>query len=108
MSSYGIKEPSAARFFRHVPRFLDVLTFYTIGKEEVRAWTMRRGSTAVKAAGAIHSDIEKGFIRAEVVPCEEILRLGQLQKAKDAGAIRLEGKDYVVQDGDVIYFRFAQ
>jgi GTP-binding protein YchF len=108
MSSYGIKEPSAARFFRQVPRFLDVLTFYTIGKEEVRAWTMRRGSTAVKAAGAIHSDIEKGFIRAEVVPCEEILRLGQLQKAKDAGAIRLEGKDYVVQDGDVIYFRFAQ
>ena len=62
----------------------------------------------MKAAGAIHSDIEKGFIRAEVVACEEVLRLGSLQKAKDAGAIRLEGKDYVVQDGDVIYFRFAQ
>ena len=108
MSSYGIREPSAARFFRQVPRFLDVLTFFTIGKEEVRAWTVRRGSTAVKAAGAIHSDIEKGFIRAEVVPCEEILRLGPLQKARDAGAIRLEGKDYVVRDGDIIYFRFAQ
>jgi len=108
MSSYGIREPSAARFFRQVPRFLDLLTFFTIGKDEVRAWTIQRGSTAVKAAGAIHSDIEKGFIRAEVVPCEEILRLGHLQKARDAGAIRLEGKDYVVQDGDVIYFRFAQ
>jgi len=108
MSSYGIREPSAARFFRQVPRFLDVLTFFTIGKEEVRAWTVRRGSTAMKAAGAIHSDIEKGFIRAEVVPCEEILRLGPLQKVRDAGAMRLEGKDYVVRDGDVIYFRFAQ
>jgi GTP-binding protein YchF len=108
MSSYGIREPSAARFFRQVPRFLDVLTFFTIGKDEVRAWTVRRGSTAVKAAGAIHSDIEKGFIRAEVVPCEEILRLGPLQKVRDAGAMRLEGKDYVVRDGDVIYFRFAQ
>lgn len=108
MSGYGIKEPSDARFFRQVPRFLDVLTFFTIGKEEVRAWTVRRGSTAVKAAGAIHSDIEKGFIRAEVVPCEEVLRLGSLQKARDAGAIRLEGKNYVVRDGDVIYFRFTQ
>ena len=108
MSGYGIKELSDARFFRQVPRFLDVLTFFTIGKEEVRAWTVRRGSTAVKAAGAIHSDIEKGFIRAEVVPCEEVLRLGPLQKARDVGAIRLEGKDYVVRDGDVIYFRFTQ
>jgi len=108
MSGYGIKEPSAAGFFRKVPSFLEVLTFFTIGKEEVRAWTVHRGSTAVKAAGAIHSDIEKGFIRAEVVPCEEVLRLGSLQKARDAGAIRLEGKDYVVRDGDVIYFRFAQ
>ena len=107
MSGYGIKEPSAAGFFRKVPSFLEVLTFFTIGKEEVRAWTMRRGSTAVKAAGTIHSDIEKGFIRAEVVPCDEILRLGPLQKVRDAGAVRLEGKDYVVRDGDVIYFRFA-
>jgi len=108
MSGYGITEPSAARFFRQVPFFLGRLTFFTIGKEEVRAWTVRRGSTAVKAAGAIHSDIEKGFIRAEVVPCEEVIRLGPLQKARDVGAIRLEGKDYVVRDGDVIYFRFTQ
>ncbi len=107
MAGYGLCGPSAARFYGQVVPWLDRVTFFTVGKDEVRAWTVRRGSTALKAAGAIHSDIEKGFIRAEVIPSEDFLKLGSLQHAKDAGAIRLEGKDYVVRDGDVIYFRFA-
>jgi hypothetical protein len=78
-----------------------------VGKDEVRAWTVGKDTTAAEAAGAIHSDIAKGFIRAEVVASEELLRHGTLAHAKEAGAIRLEGKDYVVKDGDVVYFRFA-
>ena len=107
MAGYGLKEPSAARFFALAVPFLGRISFFTVGKDEVRAWTVRKDSTAVKAAGAIHSDIEKGFIRAEVISSDDMLRLGSLQHAKDAGAIRLEGKEYVVRDGDVIYFRFA-
>ncbi len=107
-AEFGLTEPGAAKFFRALPRFLDVLFFYTVGKDEVRAWPLRRGASAVTAAGAIHSDIEKGFIRAEVIAWDELVRRGSLQKARDAGAIRLEGKDYVVRDGDVVYFRFAQ
>jgi ribosome-binding ATPase YchF (GTP1/OBG family) len=107
MSGYGLREPSSARFYAQAISFLDRISFFTVGKDEVRAWTVRTGSTALKAAGAIHSDIEKGFIRAEVMASNELIRLGSLQHAKDAGAIRLEGKEYVVQDGDVIYFRFA-
>jgi GTP-binding protein YchF len=108
MAEYGLREPSACRFYARALPFLDLVPFFTIGKDEVRAWTIKRGSTAQRAAGAIHSDIEKGFIRAEVIGAEALLALGSLQQAKDTGAVRLEGKDYVVQDGDVIYFRFAQ
>jgi ribosome-binding ATPase len=108
MDCYGLREPSAGRFFRKLPGVLGVLSFYTIGKDEVRAWMIGRGSTAVKAAGAIHSDIEKGFIRAEVIPQENLLQFGSFARAREAGAIRLEGRDYVVRDGDVLYFRFAQ
>jgi ribosome-binding ATPase len=107
-AEFGLTEPGAAKFFQALPRFLDVLFFYTVGKEEIRAWSLRKGASAVTAAGAIHSDIEKGFIRAEVIAWNELVRRGSLQKARDAGAIRLEGKDYVVRDGDVVYFRFAQ
>jgi len=107
MAGYGLREPSASRFFARAVPFLGRITFFTVGKDEVRAWTVAQGSTAARAAGAIHSDIERGFVRAEVVPSDELLRLGSLQHAKDAGAIRLEGKDYVVRDGDVVYFRFA-
>ena len=107
-AGYGLGEPGAAKFFRELPGFLGILTFYTVGKDEVRAWSLRKGASAVTAAGAIHSDIEKGFIRAEVIAWDELVRRGSLQKARDAGAIRLEGKDYVVRDGDVVYFRFAQ
>jgi GTP-binding protein YchF len=107
MAEYGLEEMSAPLFARQAAAFLGRITFYTVGKDEVRAWTVRKGAPAVEAAAAIHSDIAKGFIRAEVVAAEELFRHGTLHQAKEAGAIRLEGKDTVVQDGDVIYFRFA-
>lgn len=107
-AEYGLGEPGADRLLRALPELLGLLMFYTVGKDEVRAWPLRKGSTALAAAGVIHSDIEKGFIRAEVLPWDELLRSGSVPKAKEAGAVRLEGRDYVVRDGDVIYFRFAQ
>ena len=107
MAEYGLAELSAPLFAAQASAFLDRISFITVGKDEVRAWTVKKGSTALEAAGAIHSDIAKGFIRAEVVPAEELLRHGTLAHAKEAGAIRLEGKDYIVRDGDVVYFRFA-
>jgi ribosome-binding ATPase len=107
MTEYGLSELSAPHFAGQAAAFLDRISFFTVGKDEVRAWTVRKGASALEAAGAIHSDIAKGFVRAEVVPAEELLRHGTLQHAKEAGAIRLEGKEYVVRDGDVIYFRFA-
>ncbi len=107
MAEYGLAEMSAPLFTRQAASFLDRISFFTVGKDEVRAWTVRRDASAAEAAAAIHSDIARGFIRAEVVSAEELLRHGTLPQAKEAGAIRLEGKDYVVRDGDVIYFRFA-
>ncbi len=108
MTAYGLADLSAPRFLGQLLAGLDHITFFTVGKDEVRAWPVRCETPAQKAAGAIHSDLEKGFIRAEVVPWQELVTLGSLPKAKDAGAIRLEGKDYPVRDGDVIYFRFGQ
>ena len=107
MAEYGLEAPSAPLFAAGAAAFLDRVSFFTVGKDEVRAWTVRKDAAALEAAGAIHSDIAKGFIRAEVIAAEELLRHGTLQHAKDAGAIRLEGKDHIVRDGDVIYFRFA-
>jgi GTP-binding protein YchF len=107
MAEYGLAEMSAPLLARQAVGFLDRVTFYTVGKDEVRAWTVRRDAPAVEAAAAIHSDIARGFVRAEVVPAEELFKHGTLHQAKEAGAVRLEGKDYVVRDGDVIYFRFA-
>jgi len=106
-AEYGLTDPTPGRFFPASLRVIDLIFFYTVGKDEVRAWPLRRNSSAVKAAGSIHTDIERGFIRAEVIPAETLFGFGSLQAAKDQGAIRLEGKDYVVRDGDVIYFRFA-
>jgi hypothetical protein len=107
MAEYGLAGLSAPLFAGQAAAFLDRISFFTVGKDEVRAWTVGNDATAAEAAGAIHSDIAKGFIRAEVVASEELLRHGTLAHAKEAGAIRLEGKDYVVRDGDVVYFRFA-
>ena len=107
LAEYGLAEPTPARFFRAVVGLMNLVFFYTVGKDEVRAWPVRRHSPALRAAGAIHTDIEKGFIRAEVVTSDDLFRHGSWQAAKDKGALRLEGREYVVQDGDVIFFRFA-
>jgi len=106
-AEYGLAEMSAPLFTGQAAAFLDRITFITIGKDEVRAWAVRKDAPAAEAAAAIHSDIAKGFIRAEVISAGDLVRHGTLHQAKEAGAIRLEGKEYVVKDGDVIYFRFA-
>src|SRR5215510_4657642 len=102
----GLKETARARFIRACYHLLDFISFFTTGEDEVKAWTIRRGTPARKAAGKIHSDIERGFIRAEVVTYEEFIALGSEVKCKEAGKLRLEGKDYTVQDGDIVHFRF--
>ncbi len=107
MAEFGLGQTIPTRFFQAVPRLLGLVTFFTVGKDEVRAWMVRAGCHAQAAAGAIHSDIERGFVRAEVIPDKDLLAAGSLQAAKDKGGIRLEGKDYPVRDGDVIYFRFC-
>jgi hypothetical protein len=103
----GIAEPARARFIQASYALLSLISFLTVGEDEVRAWPIRRGTAAVRAAGKIHSDIERGFIRAEVIRYEDLLRHGSEAKCRDAGALRAEGRDYLVQDGDVIHFRFA-
>jgi len=106
-SEYGLRELTPPRFFSVLWGLLDQISFYTIGKDEVRAWPVRRETPAIRAAGAIHTDIEHGFIRAEVIGFEDLAAEGSWQLAKDKGRIRLEGKDYPVRDGDVVFFRFA-
>jgi ribosome-binding ATPase len=106
LADLGIAEPSLDRVTRASYDLLGVISFFTVGEDEVRAWTIRRGTRAREAAGAIHSDIERGFIRAEVVPCDDLIRLKTLAASRDAGLLRLEGKEYVVKDGDVVHFRF--
>ena len=81
-------------------------TFFTFNEKEVRAWTVRAGDTAVKAAGTIHADFERGFIKAEVVSCADLVQQGSIGRARETGHYRIEGRDYVVRDGDVILFRF--
>lgn len=106
LADLGLAEPSLDRVTRASYDLLGVISFFTVGEDEVRAWTIRRGTRAREAAGAIHSDIERGFIRAEVVPCDDLIRLKTLAACRDAGLLRLEGKEYVVKDGDVVHFRF--
>jgi len=107
LASYGLKEPGLNRLIHATYDLMGLCSFFTAGEPEVRAWTIRKGSTAVKAAGEIHSDIEKGFIRAEVVRCEDLLAAGSIAAAKEKAQVRLEGKEYVVQEGDVILFRHS-
>ena len=102
----GLAESARDRFIRASYALLDLMSFLTSGEDEVRAWTIRRGDTAQIAAGKIHSDIARGFIRAEVVPFADLVELGSEARCREAGKLRLEGKDYVVADGDVIHFRF--
>jgi GTP-binding protein YchF len=106
MAEYGITELGLERVIRLSYDLLGLISFFTVGPDEVRAWTIQRGATAYEAAGEIHSDLQKGFIRAEVIPCEELIALGGLNEAKTKGRLRLEGKEYVVQDGEIVHIRF--
>jgi hypothetical protein len=107
LASYGLKEPGLNRLIRATYDLMGLIQYFTAGEPEVRAWTIRKGSNAVKAAGEIHSDIEKGFIRAEVVSCKDLLASGSIALAKEKAQVRLEGKEYIVQEGDVILFRHS-
>jgi GTP-binding protein YchF len=106
LDDMGMDEPGLNRFIRAAYKLLGLETFFTAGPKEVRAWTLHVGQTASQAAGTIHTDFERGFIRAEVIGYEDYVASGGEQGAKAAGKMRLEGRDYVVQDSDVIYFRF--
>ena len=106
LSELGLKESGLAGVIRAGYALLDLLTFFTAGEKEVRAWTVTRGATAPQAAGKIHTDFERGFIRAEVTAFEEFIKCGGENGAKEAGKLRLEGKDYITQEGDVMHFRF--
>ncbi|GEA18211.1 redox-regulated ATPase YchF [Moorella sp. E306M] len=106
LKEMGITEPGIDRLARAIYRRLGLISFLTAGEDEVRAWTIKEGTTARAAAGKIHSDIERGFIRAEVVSFSDLARLGDMNKVKENGLARLEGKEYIVQDGDIINFRF--
>ncbi|MFN4071455.1 MAG: DUF933 domain-containing protein, partial [Thermus caldifontis] len=106
LAAYGLRESGLQRLAQAGYRALGLITFFTAGEKEVRAWTVRRGTKAPEAAGEIHSDMEKGFIRAEVIPWEKLVEAGGWARAKERGWVRLEGKDYLVQDGDVLYILF--
>ncbi len=106
LDDLSLEEPGLDRVIQAGYRLLGLQTFFTAGEKEVRAWTVRRGATAPQAAGEIHTDFEKGFIRAEVIAFEDYIRGRGEQGAKEAGRLRLEGKEYVVQEGDVMHFRF--
>lgn len=106
LKDLGITEPGLNRVIREAYRLLGYVTFFTAGEVEVRAWNIVNGASAPQAAGAIHSDIERGFIRAEVTPFAAVEEFGTQKKAQEAGKMRLEGKEYIMQDGDVVYFRF--
>ena len=106
LAEAGLDEPSGVRVVGAGYGLLGLISFFTVGDDEVRAWTIRRGSVAVKAAGAVHSDIERGFIRAEVVDWAELIDAGSLAVCRERGTLRLEGKGYGVQDGEVVHFRF--
>ncbi|MGM0480287.1 MAG: redox-regulated ATPase YchF [Bacteroidota bacterium] len=106
LEELGLEEPGVHRLIRTAYKLLDLDTYFTAGEKEVRAWTIKKGSTAPQAAGVIHTDFEKGFIRAEVMKYADFVELGSENAVKDAGKFNVEGKEYVVQDGDVMHFRF--
>jgi ribosome-binding ATPase YchF (GTP1/OBG family) len=107
LAEYGLAQSGIARVAAAAYQLLNLVSFFTVGEDEVRAWTINAATPAKKAAGKIHSDMERGFIRAEVIHYEEFMALGaSLKTAREQGKLRLEGKDYLVQDGDIINFRF--
>ncbi|OQD42921.1 redox-regulated ATPase YchF [Croceivirga radicis] len=106
LEDLGLTEPGAAKLIRGAYKLLDLETYFTAGVKEVRAWTIPVGATAPQAAGVIHTDFEKGFIRAEVIAYDDYVQFGSESKVKEAGKMRVEGKEYIVKDGDVMHFRF--
>jgi ribosome-binding ATPase YchF (GTP1/OBG family) len=106
MAEYGVSELGLDRVIHLSYQLMGLHSFFTVGEDEVRAWTIPVGATALEAAGAIHTDLAKGFIRAEVVPYKELVELGGLPQARTAGKLRQEGKTYIVQDGDVVHVKF--
>ncbi len=107
LAEFDIPEPGLSRIIRLSYKLLRVHSFFTVGEDEVRAWTIPVGATAVEAAAAIHTDLARGFIRAEVVRFEDLMDAGSMAEARKRGTLRLEGKEYVVQDGDIVHIRFA-
>jgi GTP-binding protein YchF len=107
LEEFGVEEPGLETVIGACYRALDLITFLTTGDDETRAWEVRRGAKAPEAAGVIHTDLERGFIRAEVIGYDELVAAGSMGAAKTAGKIRVEGKDYVVQEGDILHVRFA-
>jgi len=106
LSDLGLTESGVAKLINAAYRLLKLQTYFTAGVKEVRAWTIHQGMTAPQAAGVIHTDFEKGFIRAEVIRYNDFVELGSEQACKDAGKLSVEGKEYIVGDGDVMHFRF--
>jgi len=107
LDEFGVHEPGLDGVVHASYRALDLITFLTTGEDETRAWEVRRGAKAPEAAGTIHTDLERGFIRAEVISFDDLVAAGSMEAAKHKGLIRVEGKDYVVQEGDVMHVRFA-
>ncbi len=107
MQEFGIDEPSLNRMIRLSYDLLNLQSFFTVGEDECRAWTVHRGASAYELAGEIHSDLQRGFIRAEVIAYDDLIELGGLAEARNKGKLRLEGKEYVVQDGDIVHVRFS-
>ncbi len=107
LASYGLKESAIARLIRSSYRLLGLISFFTVGEDECRAWTIHEGMTALDAAGEIHSDIQRGFIRAEVIPYQDLIDAGSFAEARGRGSLRLEGKDYIVHDGEIVHFRHS-
>ena len=106
LADIGLAEAGVSRLVRSAYKLLNLQTYFTAGVKEVRAWTINVGSTAPQAAGVIHTDFEKGFIRAETISYEDYVAFGSEAKVKEAGKMRVEGKEYIVKDGDVMHFRF--
>jgi ribosome-binding ATPase YchF (GTP1/OBG family) len=107
LEEFGVREPGLERVIAASYRALDLITFLTTGEDETRAWEVRQGAKAPEAAGAIHTDLQRGFIRAEVIAYDDLVAAGSMEAAKQKGLVRVEGKDYVVQEGDILHVRFA-
>jgi hypothetical protein len=107
LEEFGVKQPGLERVIAACYRALDLITFLTTGEDETRAWEVRRGAAAPEAAAVIHTDLQRGFIRAEVISYDELVAEGSMETAKSHGKVRVEGKDYVVQEGDILHVRFA-